>query len=81
MGRVSGKIALVTGGASVPGLGSGTAQRLAQEGAVVYVTDVDLAGAETVAAGIREAGGQAVALAHDVTSEKDWDRVIDAMIA
>jgi NAD(P)-dependent dehydrogenase (short-subunit alcohol dehydrogenase family) len=80
MPRVTGKIALVTGGASVPGLGSATAERLAQEGAVVYVTDRDAAGAEAVAAGICKAGGHAVAMAHDVTSEADWDRVIAAMV-
>jgi NAD(P)-dependent dehydrogenase (short-subunit alcohol dehydrogenase family) len=78
--RLDGKIALVTGGASVPGLGSSTAQRFAEEGAVVYVTDLDVAGAESVAAGIREAGGRAFALAHDVSSEADWDRVIAAVV-
>src|SRR5271155_1155806 len=80
VGRVDKKIALVTGGASVPGLGSATAQRMAQEGAVVYVTDIDLEGAESVAAGIRAAGGQAQAFAHDVTSEADWDRVMETII-
>jgi NAD(P)-dependent dehydrogenase (short-subunit alcohol dehydrogenase family) len=81
MTRLANKIVLITGGASVPGLGSATAERLAQEGALVYVTDVDLAGAEVVAAGIRSAGGRASAMTHDVTSEADWDRVIAAIIA
>jgi NAD(P)-dependent dehydrogenase (short-subunit alcohol dehydrogenase family) len=81
VGRLDRKIALVTGGASVPGLGSATAQRLAEEGAVVYLTDLDQQGAESVAAGIREKGGKAQAFSHDVTSEGDWDRVIGAIIA
>ena len=76
MARLEGKVALVTGAASVPGLGSATAKRFAEEGAKVWLTDLDEAGAEKVAAEIREAGGQAVALKHDVTSEDDWDRVM-----
>jgi NAD(P)-dependent dehydrogenase (short-subunit alcohol dehydrogenase family) len=80
MGRLAGKIALVTGAASVPGLGSATAIRFAEEGATVYLTDRDGDGAEAVAAGIRATGGQAQAMAHDVTSEADWDRVMATIV-
>lgn len=81
MARLAGKVALVTGGASVPGLGSATAIRFAQEGATVYLTDRDLAGAQAVAARITAAGGRATALEHDVTSAADWDRVLAAIDA
>lgn len=81
MGRVSGKVALVTGAASRPGLGSATAIRLAEEGATVVLTDVDGAGAEAVAADIRAGGGTATAHAHDVASEADWDSVFAAILA
>ena len=74
MGRVSGKIALVTGGAS--GIGRGCASGLASEGATVVVTDVqDGLGRECVAA-IEAAGGRASYLRHDVTSEEAWIEVI-----
>jgi NAD(P)-dependent dehydrogenase (short-subunit alcohol dehydrogenase family) len=76
MGRLQDKVALVTGAASIPGLGSATALRFGEEGAMVYVTDVDLGGAEKVAGAIRDRGGRAKALPHDVTSEADWDRVM-----
>ncbi|MEI9996052.1 MAG: SDR family oxidoreductase [Rhizomicrobium sp.] len=74
-GRVHGKIALITGGAQ--GLGEATARMLAREGARVAVTDVNVAGAEAVAASINAArAGAAIALKHDVTSEDDWVRVL-----
>ncbi|WP_374571877.1 SDR family NAD(P)-dependent oxidoreductase [Phenylobacterium sp.] len=69
-GRVQGKVAVVTGGAS--GIGRACAERLAEEGAIVVVTDVqDAKGAETVAA-IEKAGGKASYIHHDVTSEAAW---------
>jgi NAD(P)-dependent dehydrogenase (short-subunit alcohol dehydrogenase family) len=81
MPRLAHKVALVTGAASTPGLGSATARRFAEEGAIVIVTDIDLVGAQTVVASIHAAGGSAISLVHDVTSEADWDRVIAAVIA
>ncbi len=81
MGRLDRKIALVTGGASVPGLGSATAIRFAEEGAVVYLTDRDADGAEKVAADIRAKGGQAIAMSHDVTVEAQWDAVFSKIMA
>jgi NAD(P)-dependent dehydrogenase (short-subunit alcohol dehydrogenase family) len=73
-GRVEGKVAVVTGGAS--GIGSRSAQRLAEEGAIVIVTDVqDDLGKETVHA-IQESGGRAEYLHHDVTQETAWADVL-----
>ena len=73
-GRVEGKVALVTGGAS--GIGRGCAEKLAAEGAFAVVTDLqDAKGAETVAA-IEKAGGKAQYLHHDVTDEAAWESVI-----
>jgi NAD(P)-dependent dehydrogenase (short-subunit alcohol dehydrogenase family) len=76
MGRLAGKVAIVTGGASNPGLGYETAVTLGREGAKLMVTDVNVDGAEACAARIRSAGGEAVALHQDVTSEEGWKEVI-----
>ena len=73
-GRVAGKVALVTGGAS--GIGKGCAERLAAEGAKVVVTDVQDEAGKAVVASIKAAGGEAVYLSHDVTSEPAWETVI-----
>ena len=74
MGLVNGKVALVTGGAS--GIGKASAERLAQEGATVVVTDVQVKAGETVVAGIVAAGGKASFLKHDVSSEDEWIGVV-----
>ncbi|MBI2784470.1 MAG: SDR family oxidoreductase [Gammaproteobacteria bacterium] len=79
MGRVAGKVALVTGAAS--GLGRATAIRLAEEGARVMVTDwEDRGGAETVDL-IKAAGGEARFRHQDVSSEEEWQATIDEIIA
>jgi NAD(P)-dependent dehydrogenase (short-subunit alcohol dehydrogenase family) len=80
MGRVQGKIAIVTGAASDPGLGYTTAMTLAAEGARLVVTDVDANGAERCAQKIREAGGDAIAFHHDVTSEAAWKQTLAATV-
>jgi len=71
-GRVAGKVALVTGGAS--GLGLATAKLLSGEGAKVVITDVQKDKGPKAAA---EIGGGAVFLEHDVTSESRWKEVVD----
>ena len=81
MGRVTDKVAIVTGGASNPGLGRTTALTLGREGAKVVVTDLDLEGAEACAAESRDAGGEALALHQDVTDEGRWQEVIAQTVA
>lgn len=76
MGRVAGKVVIVTGAASDPGLGRATAMALAREGARLVVTDIDAAGAEDCAQQLRETGADAVALRHDVTDEAAWRAVM-----
>jgi NAD(P)-dependent dehydrogenase (short-subunit alcohol dehydrogenase family) len=71
MGRVTGKIALVTGAGS--GLGRAISVMLAKEGAKVAVTDINFESAKETAAMI---GDDAIALEHDVTSEQRWQEVL-----
>ena len=74
MGRVDGKVALVSG--SAQGLGLADAQVLAREGARVVMTDIQDEAGESAAAAIREAGGDAVFMHHDVSSEDGWIELI-----
>ncbi|MDB5465500.1 MAG: 2,5-dichloro-2,5-cyclohexadiene,4-diol dehydrogenase [Phenylobacterium sp.] len=71
-GRVAGKKAFITGGAQ--GLGAAMARKLAAEGAKVSVADVNLEGAQAVAAEINAAHGAGTAFAFplDVTKEDQW---------
>jgi D-sorbitol dehydrogenase (acceptor) len=74
--KLDGKVAIVTGAAS--GMGKAIAQRYAREGAKVVVADMNLPGAEAVAAGIRE--GQAVAVQVDVRDQAQVQRMVDTAV-
>ena len=72
---LDGKTAIVTGGAS--GIGRATALAFAREGARVLVQDRAEAGAQETVGLINAAGGQALSIGGDVTSEED----VQAMVA
>lgn len=79
MGRLDGKVALVSGGGG--GLGAAISRLFAAEGARVVVGDVrDAAGAE-VAAAIGASGGHARFVHLDVTSERDWRDAVAAAVS
>jgi NAD(P)-dependent dehydrogenase (short-subunit alcohol dehydrogenase family) len=73
------KISIVTGGAS--GIGQAISQTLGAGGAVVVIADVNLEGAQKVAAAIQQRGGRAEATHLDVTSAEDVQRIIDETVA
>jgi 3(or 17)beta-hydroxysteroid dehydrogenase len=75
MGRVAGKVAIVTGGAS--GMGKADAILLAREGARVVVADLNEKDGMEVARGI---GDNALFLRLDVTDEDNWKTVISATL-
>ena len=75
MGRVSGKMAIVTGAAQ--GLGAATAMMLAKEGAKVTLTDINGDGVAAMADQVNaKYPGQAFSYQHDVTSEDRWQDII-----
>ncbi|HEY1101036.1 MAG TPA: glucose 1-dehydrogenase [Myxococcota bacterium] len=79
MKRLDKRVALVTGGAS--GIGKATAKRLASEGARVVITDIQTGLGEAAVKEIKDAGGEAVFVQHDVTSESEWSQAIEKTVA
>jgi NAD(P)-dependent dehydrogenase (short-subunit alcohol dehydrogenase family) len=76
--RLKDKICIVTGGGS--GIGRATSTLFGREGAIVVVADKNLEAAERVAGEIEAAGGQARALAVDVSQSADVRRMIDETV-
>ena len=73
-GQVEGKVALVTGGAS--GIGEAIVELFAHEGATVVITDIDELRGPELDKRVTKAGGKAIFLEQDVTSEERWIEIV-----
>ena len=76
---LTGRKALVTGGAR--GLGAGMAEALARAGAAVVIGDIREDLGQATADAIKKSGGDAAFLPLDVTSDQSWERAIAGTIA
>ena len=74
MGKLDGKVALISGGAR--GQGAAEAETFAREGAKVVFGDIRDTEGEKVEAAIRAAGGEATYVHLNVTSEADWQAAV-----
>ena len=78
LGRLDGKIALVTGGGS--GIGEASAKLFADEGAQLAIADLNLDAAQRVAGEIENAGGTATAIELDVRDDSSCADSVDAAV-
>lgn len=78
MGRLEGKIAIVTGAAD--GIGHAISEAMVREGAHVFVSDIDDAKGITFVDAIRRAGGSADYVHCDVAVEADIANLVDAAV-
>ena len=78
MGRLDGKVALISGGSK--GQGAAEAKLFAQEGAKVVLADILDDEGKKIEAEINETGGEAMYLHLDVTSEADWAAAVRAAV-
>lgn len=78
MGRLDGKVALITGAGS--GMGRAAAELFAAEGARVVVADISVGAAEEAVAAIRAAGGEAEPVRADVSQADDCATMIDVAV-
>ncbi len=79
MGKLDGKVAIVTGAAS--GMGRATAALLASEGARVVAADIDGDGAAETVSAIAAAGGEAVAAVGDHSVNKDVQQIVGTALS
>ena len=78
MSKLSGRVAVVTGGAS--GIGRAIARGFAAEGARVALADVNTEGLTRVADEVRTAGGEAIAVPTDVADSRQVDALFGRVV-
>jgi len=78
MGRLDGKVSVITGAGS--GIGQASARVFAREGARVVVSDIDLAAAQATVDEITKAGGQAIAEQVDVTDQESTTALAERVV-
>jgi len=76
--RLAGKVAVITGAGS--GMGESEALMFAREGAKVVATDINLEAVEAIVAQIKAAGGEAIAIKHNVATKEDWENVYNKTV-
>jgi dihydroanticapsin dehydrogenase len=79
VGRLDGKIALITGGAGA--IGRASAMRCAEEGARVVIADLDAAGPERTADELRALGADVHGVAVDVSSDPSVRAMVERVVA
>lgn len=78
MGKLDGRVAIITGGGR--GMGRATAELFAAEGAKIVIGELHVDHAREVTKGIVERGGEAIAVAMDVTKRGDCARLVQAAV-
>ena len=76
--KLHNKVAIITGAAG--GMGAEEAKLFAKEGAKVIATDVQFDKLQAVVEEIKAAGGEAIAIAHDVSSADEWKAVVEKAV-
>ena len=78
MGKLDGKVAIISGAAQ--GVGRGVALAMHKHGAKVVILDINQAGAEKTAADIIAAGGEALGLGCDISKQENIQQVVDKTV-
>lgn len=76
--NLTNKVALITG--SGKGIGKATALLFAEKKAKVIITDINEEDGNNTLQEIKSKGGEAIFIKHDVSSEEDWEKVVNKAI-